>query len=130
MEFLCSDYRADTLSPYASGLTACGCSSMVEPQPSKLAMPVRSRSPAPRISARIYKPLPAYLFLLYAIDPTITNAAFPIRVIGYEPVTPAPSETRSVKVVKVAPIVITPCKIKLYVWLDETPLKTFASDTD
>ena len=25
----------------------CGCSSMVEPQPSKLAMPVRSRSPAP-----------------------------------------------------------------------------------
>ena len=25
-----------------------GCSSMVEPQPSKLAMPVRSRSPAPR----------------------------------------------------------------------------------
>ena len=28
--------------------TFCGCSSMVEPQPSKLAMPVRSRSPAPR----------------------------------------------------------------------------------
>jgi hypothetical protein len=26
---------------------ACGCSSMAEPQPSKLAMPVRSRSPAP-----------------------------------------------------------------------------------
>jgi hypothetical protein len=30
---------------------ACGRSSMVEPQPSKLAMPVRSRSPAPRILA-------------------------------------------------------------------------------
>jgi hypothetical protein len=28
-----------------------GCSSMVEPQPSKLAMPVRSRSPAPRVFA-------------------------------------------------------------------------------
>ena len=28
----------------------CGCSSMVEPQPSKLAMPVRSRSPAPSLT--------------------------------------------------------------------------------
>jgi hypothetical protein len=37
-----SDYRPSTFSPYT-----CGCSSMVEPQPSKLAMPVRSRSPAP-----------------------------------------------------------------------------------
>ena len=41
-------------------------------------MPVRSRSPAPRISARIYKPLPAYLFLFYAIDPTITPANDPL----------------------------------------------------
>ena len=31
---------------------ACGRSSMVEPQPSKLAMPVRSRSPAPPGKAR------------------------------------------------------------------------------
>jgi hypothetical protein len=30
-----------------------GCSSMVEPQPSKLAMPVRSRSPAPPSWSRI-----------------------------------------------------------------------------
>ena len=30
----------------------CGCSSMVEPQPSKLAMPVRSRSPAPVLESR------------------------------------------------------------------------------
>ena len=37
-----SDYRPSTFSP-----CTCGCSSMVEPQPSKLAMPVRSRSPAP-----------------------------------------------------------------------------------
>ena len=37
-----SDYRPSTFSPYTRG-----CSSMVEPQPSKLAMPVRSRSPAP-----------------------------------------------------------------------------------
>jgi hypothetical protein len=37
-----SDYRPSTFSPKHRG-----CSSMVEPQPSKLAMPVRSRSPAP-----------------------------------------------------------------------------------
>ena len=37
-----SDYRPSTFSPCTRG-----CSSMVEPQPSKLAMPVRSRSPAP-----------------------------------------------------------------------------------
>jgi hypothetical protein len=30
---------------------SCGCSSMVEPQPSKLVMPVRSRSPAPKINS-------------------------------------------------------------------------------
>jgi len=54
-----------------------------------------------------------YLFLFYAIEPTIMKAALPIRVIGYEVVTPAPSETRSVKDVTVAPTVITPSKAKL-----------------
>ncbi len=47
-------------------------------------MPVRSRSPAPSISAQIYAPLPVYLFLFYAMEPTITKAAIPIKVIGYE----------------------------------------------
>ena len=77
---MCSDYRADTLNPYASGLTACGCSSMVEPQPSKLAMPVRSRSPAPSISAQIYEALLAYLFHFYAIAPTLTPTNEPLSV--------------------------------------------------
>jgi hypothetical protein len=45
-------------------------------------MPVRSRSPAPSISAQIYEALPAYLFLFYPIAPTIMNEAFPIKVIG------------------------------------------------
>jgi hypothetical protein len=40
---------AGTLEPLRHG-GACGRSSMVEPQPSKLAMPVRSRSPAPQPS--------------------------------------------------------------------------------
>ncbi len=53
-----SDYRPSTFSPCTRG-----CSSMVEPQPSKLAMPVRSRSPAPDClsdrSDLVYEGLPA-----------------------------------------------------------------------
>jgi hypothetical protein len=45
-------------------------------------MPVRSRSPAPSISAQIYEARLAYLFHFYAIAPTIMKAAFPVNVIG------------------------------------------------
>jgi hypothetical protein len=40
--------------PWSSGrAVSCGCSSMVEPQPSKLVMPVRSRSPAPTAERQV-----------------------------------------------------------------------------
>ena len=39
--------RSEAVAPPALRCCSRGCSSMVEPQPSKLAMPVRSRSPAP-----------------------------------------------------------------------------------
>ena len=58
-----SDYRPSTFSPYTRG-----CSSMVEPQPSKLAMPVRSRSPAPDC---------------YPIDPTLFTRALPVKVMFF-----------------------------------------------
>ena len=56
--------------------TFCGCSSMVEPQPSKLAMPVRSRSPAPRA---------AFVVTLLGTDCRENNAEIKCLLGAYAP---------------------------------------------